>query len=151
MELNEIPELDNIANEMIRQAQGILRLNGAYRSGRLFRSFKSQMIVGPNGITISITNTAPYAKFINAGTYERRGTEPTRQPVIRKYASVATKPQGYPLQRGGYPWDRKGIEPIDFMNPINFNLRKLNEIMSDVFVKGFEQQILRDFQQELNK
>ncbi len=151
MELNEIPELDEIANEMISQAQAILRLNGAYRTGKLFNSFRSQMIIGPNGIEISITNTAPYAKYINAGTYERRGTEPTRQPVIRKYASVSTKPQGYPLVRGGYPWDRKGIEPIEFMNPINFNLRRLNEVLSDVFVRGFEQQILRDFREELNK
>jgi len=151
MDIKDFPDLDLIAEALINQAQSILWLNGAYTTGRLYNSFRSQVIVGPNGLTVSITNTAPYARYIERGTYQRRGSDQVQEPVKRKYASVSTKPQGYPRTRGAYPWDRKGIEPIYFMNPINFKMRELNDVLSDVFSKGFEQQILKDFREELNK
>jgi hypothetical protein len=135
-------EFNDVAHLLIEQCQEIIRLNGAYKSGKLLNSFKSKMIEGKDGIHITITNTAPYAKFIDQGTFQWKGLEPSKSPVIRKYEAVDTGSKAY-------PFNKKGIEPINFMEPIITNMPKIVDIIGNVFTKRLQKELLIDFKKSL--
>jgi hypothetical protein len=136
--------IELIAEEMIQQAAGIIRLNNAFKSGRLLNSFTSRIIEQPNGIIIQISNTASYAKFINEGTYQwnKRDVDHSQTPVIRKYQAVRTSLQGPFI---------KGIEPIWFMKAINFDLAKIKPLVESEYVKRTQKIIDDIFAVEFKK
>jgi hypothetical protein len=136
------PDLDIVVETLIEEAQAILRLNGAYKTGRLFNSFRAQTVVDAEGASISITNTAPYAKYIDKGTYAWKNRAQERNPVIRKYDAI-------PGRSRAYPFNHKGIEPIYFMEAINSRLPQLNDILASIYVNYYQMEILREFRQEL--
>lgn len=142
-------DIRDVGYLVIEQAQEILRLNGAYRSGKLYDSFEMKVIETEDGVQIQITNTAPYAGFINNGTYQWRGTTQQQSPVIRKYSSLP--PLGYPNALGGYPFNRKGIEPINFIDPIKENLDELNPALVGAFTKKIQLEVVEEYKAILLK
>ena len=126
----------DIGNLIIKQAQGIIKLNGAYKSGKLFSSFKLKITQTDLVTTISITNQVGYASYINTGTYQWKNQKQQKNPVMRKYKSVNVKGRSY-------PFNKKGIEPIYFMQPILTSLPKLNQIIGSTFSKKYEAQMLK--------
>ena len=136
-------EIKDVGHLIIEKAQDLLRLNGAYRSGRLHDSFEMSVSEDEDGLTISIRNTAPYAGFINNGTYQWKGSVQQQSPIIRKYESV--KPAGYPNSLGGYPFNKKGIEPINFIDPIKENLDELNPLLVGAYTKKIQLEVIEEY------
>ena len=147
MEKKLYDSLSQAGFELIKQAQSIIKLNGAYKSGKLLNSFDIRVSETPSGFSIAIKNSAPYAEYINSGTYQWKRGQQQQSPVIRKYASIP--PQNYPDVMGAYPFNKKGIEPIYFMNPINLNLPRLTEIIKNGATEYFLKEIVDDFKEEL--
>jgi len=147
MEKQLYDSLSQAGFEIIKQAQDIIRLNGAYKSGRLLNSFDIRVSETPSGFSIAIKNSAPYAEYINRGTYQWKNRDQQASPVIRKYAAIP--PTGYPKVLGGYPFNRKGIEPIYFMEPVRFNLPRLTDIIRDGATEYFLKEIVDQFKEEL--
>lgn len=134
--------LTNAGLEIVKEAQAILRLNGAYDTGRLYKGFKIRVSQRPEGFQISITNDTPYAKYIDKGTYQWKNQPQSREPVIRKYAAVDTG-------SNAYPFNRKGIEPIYFMDPLRVNLPKLTDILGKTTTEYFRKQLISEFKEAL--
>lgn len=134
--------LSDAGFEIIKEAQAILRLNGAYETGKLYKGFKIRVTQTPNGFQITITNDTPYAKYIDKGTYQWKNAAQSRNPVIRKYSAVDTGTKAY-------PFNRKGIEPIYFMDPIRVNLPKLTEILGKTTTEYFRKQLISEFKESL--
>lgn len=134
--------LSQAGYEIIKEAQEILRLNGAYKTGKLYRGFKIRVTETSNGYSLTISNDTPYAKFIDKGTYQWKNQQQQQNPVIRKYEAINTG-------SNGYPFNRKGIEPIYFMDPIRANLPKLIEILRSGFTDYYKNKIISEFKEEL--
>jgi hypothetical protein len=129
-------KIKDLGHLLIEEAQEILRFNGAYRSGRLYDNFKLSVSETPEGIVISITNDTAYAGFIDKGTHQWKDSKQQQNPVIRKYSAIPS---------GAYPFNKKGIEPINFMDPLNERLIKLNGEMTGIFSKKIAEDIVSEF------
>jgi hypothetical protein len=129
---------------IVKEAQEIIRLNGAYKTGRLYKGFKIRVRQTPNGYQITISNDTPYAKYIDKGTYEWKNQEQSKNPVTRKYDAVNTG-------TNAYPFNRKGIEPIYFMDPVTVNIPKLTEILGTDLTEYYKTKIISEFKDELTK
>jgi len=104
---------EDLEEKLINSVQKIWELNGKNRTNRLRDGFRVNIKPTDEGsFEIVISNDQKYFQYLVEGTYERKGDGQKQNPIIRKY-SVAP-PLGYPQVRGSYPYDKKGIEGLDF-------------------------------------
>lgn len=135
-----IKDLDKIGKEIVDKAQDILKLNGAYKTGKLFKSFKIKVKQETNGIRIEVENDTKYAQYINYGTYQWKGDK-NEEVVKRKYDSIPNSTS--------YPFNKKGIEPILFLDPLTQDINKLVTDLGIIFTKDLAEKIVEDFNKEL--
>ena len=136
-------DIRNIGQILIKQAQDILKLNGAFKTGKLLNSFKITVTDSPMITKIQISNNTPYAIFIDKGTLAWKNGKQQKEPVTRKYEAV---PGG-----SGYPFNKKGIEPIYFMDSIERTLPKLEAIIGTIYTQKTQTQLLADIKKTLLK
>lgn len=130
-------DIKEIGEFILLQAQKIIKLNGAYKSGRLLNSLKIKTKETELGLEINITTNVPYAKYIDMGTYQWKNQQQVKEPVIRKYEAIPSS--------NAYPFNKEGIEPIHFTDTTNFKLQELIPVIQEMYSKKVASIILQDF------
>lgn len=130
-------EIKLIGENIIKEVQSIIKLNGTYKTGRLYNSFKIKTTETELGLEFSVYSTVNYGKYIDLGTYQWKNKEQQKEPVLRKYKAIDTGSKGY-------PFNKEGIEPIHFSNAIQNQLTKLVPILQELYTTKIASIILKD-------
>lgn len=131
---------------MTELEQGILEdiisiweLNGTNRTGALVNGFKITTTLNDNNTEILISNDTSYYKYLATGTYDRKEEPQTSFPIVRKYSE--TPPTGYPNAMGSYPYDKKGIERIDFAGLLLEKILQRKDDIAKEYIKNIKIEI----------
>lgn len=125
---------------ILQEIKDIWELNGTNRTGSLLNGFKIDYEENESVFMFTISNSQHYFKYLMEGTHERKDEPQEGFPIIRKYEALP--PSGYPDVRGSYPYDKKGIERIDFAGLLFERLMQHQEDIAKEYIKNIKISLL---------
>lgn len=131
--------MTELETSILQDIVDIWELNGTNRTGTLVNGFSVTTNWTGDNTEIVISNSTSYYKYLATGTHDRKDIAQTNFPIVRKYEALP--PQGYPDIKGAYPYDKKGIERIDFTGLLLEKILQRKNDIAKEYIKNIKIEI----------